>query len=318
MATSSEEDRSRDNIPPLDADPLFLVDRHSQEDGDDEEQPQLVPPSPVPAPVPVPVRDGQQTFALPSGNEMYMWPNATPVGINVEARYLPLYQAALKGDWKRAKMFIWQYPGAVRARISIFSMTALHVAAGQQHWHFVERLMDLMLPEDHKMRDVGGYTALHYATKAGCLHTVKAMVRKNPRLVQIPDKYGQVPLHIAVGSSTSPGQKEVAWYLAIVTKDEYPHFPFGDPWGPVLILDVIFAEYFDIALFLIKRYPHLAPACPTDRHILNMLTRTPFAFQSQSKLGFWESLIYPCRCQTVDSIALDMDRGTSTLCKATL
>ncbi|GMH23422.1 hypothetical protein Nepgr_025265 [Nepenthes gracilis] len=28
MATSSEGDRSRDNIAPLDADPPFLVDRH--------------------------------------------------------------------------------------------------------------------------------------------------------------------------------------------------------------------------------------------------------------------------------------------------
>ncbi|GMH23317.1 hypothetical protein Nepgr_025160 [Nepenthes gracilis] len=307
MSTSSEEDRSRDSIAPLDADPSFLVDRHSQEDetdGDDEDQSQPVSPSPVPVPAPVPfghqaftapVPFGQRTFTLPSwpGVEMYMWSNASPVGINVEARYLPLYQAALKGDWKRAEMFIWDDLEAIRAMISILSMTALHVAAGQQHWNFVEQLVDRMAPVDLEMQDVGGYTALHYAAKAGCFRAVKAMVRKNPRLVQIPSNSGHVPLHIAAGSSTSPGQKKVVWYLAIVTKDEHPHCPFGCPRGCELIWGVVAAEYFDIALFLIKRYPHLATACPVAGYILDMLAGTPFAFQSQNRLGFWESLVYP-------------------------
>ncbi|GMH23313.1 hypothetical protein Nepgr_025156 [Nepenthes gracilis] len=240
LHSDSEEDRSRDNIPPLNADPLFLVDRHSQEDGDDEEEPQLVLPSPV--------RDGQQTFALPFEVEFdaHMWANAPLVGINVEARYLPLYQAALKGDWKRAEMFIRDDPAAVRARISIFSMTALHIAAGQQHSNFVKHLVDLMDDEDLKMQDIVGYTALHFAAKAGCFRAVKAMVRRNSELLQIPSNSGHVPLHVAAGSSTSSGQKKVVWYLAIVTKDEHPHCPFGCPRGCELIWGIVAAEYFGI------------------------------------------------------------------------
>ncbi|GMH23322.1 hypothetical protein Nepgr_025165 [Nepenthes gracilis] len=334
MATSSEGDRSRDSIAPLDADPFFLVDRHSQDDetaGDDDEQSQPLPPSPVPVPVPVPVPApvpyhqaftepvpfGQRTFTLPSwpGIEMYMWSNATPVGINVEARYLYFYQTALKGDWKSAEIFIWEDPEAVRARISILSMTALHVAAGQQHWHFVENLVDRMDREDLEMQDVGGYTALHYAAKAGCLHAVKAMVRKNPRLVQIPSNSGHVPLHIAAGSSTSPGQKEVVWYLAIVTKDEHPHYPFGCPRGCELIWGVIAAEYFDITLFLIKRYPLLTTACPVAGYVLDMLAGTPFAFQSQSRLGFWEKPVVPVELSNIlpHTVMRDIDGDVHSL-----
>lgn len=45
--------------------------------------------------------------------------------------YLPLYKAALKGDWESARKFFDQDPEAVTAKITEVSETALHIAAGK-------------------------------------------------------------------------------------------------------------------------------------------------------------------------------------------
>ncbi|GAB4852392.1 hypothetical protein Ancab_016584 [Ancistrocladus abbreviatus] len=242
------------------------------------------------------VPEGLADFPLPvkPGVQPYMWVDAPNIGVSVDTKYLPLYRAAYKGDWKGAASFFKGHPEAVNARISIFSMTALHVAAGQQHWQFVEKLVDMVDSRDLEMQDLGGYTALHYAAKAGCIQAVTKMVQKNSSLTQIASLSDHVPLHVAAGSSTSPGQKEVVRFLASVTQYEGPNGPFGCPRGCELLWGVVAAEYLDIASSLLKRHEHLATHdCPVAGYILAMLTSTPSAFKSQSRLGFWESLIYP-------------------------
>ncbi|GAB4852391.1 hypothetical protein Ancab_016583 [Ancistrocladus abbreviatus] len=199
------------------------------------------------------VPEGLAHFPLPAkpGVQPYMWVDAPTVGVSVDTKYLPLYRAAYKGDWGRAARFFEHNHEAVKARISIFSMTALHVAAGQQHWQFVEKLVDKMDSDDLAMEDLGGYTALHYAAKAGCIQAVRKMVQKNPTLTQKASLSGHVPLHVAAGSSTSPGQKEVVWFLALETKDEAFNGPFGCPRGCELIWGVVAAEYLGK-----KKMPH--------------------------------------------------------------
>ncbi|GAB4852383.1 hypothetical protein Ancab_016575 [Ancistrocladus abbreviatus] len=97
-------------------------------------------------------------FAYFSGHQ-YIAPILTASEVLVyDTKYLPLYRAAYKGDLGRAASFFKVYPVAVNARISIFPMTALHVAAGQQHWQFVEQLVDMMDPHDLEMQDLEGYT----------------------------------------------------------------------------------------------------------------------------------------------------------------
>ncbi|GMH23423.1 hypothetical protein Nepgr_025266 [Nepenthes gracilis] len=71
--------------------------------------------------------------------------SALQAGIDLKAWYLPLYHAALEGDWNSGEMFIREDLEAIR--------------------------------------DVRGYTTLHYAAQARCLCAMKAMVRKNLRLV---------------------------------------------------------------------------------------------------------------------------------------
>ncbi|KAI7999792.1 hypothetical protein LOK49_LG09G02664 [Camellia lanceoleosa] len=43
--------------------------------------------------------------------------------------YAPLYQAALNGDWEKAKEFIKLHPSALSARITKGQETVLHIAA---------------------------------------------------------------------------------------------------------------------------------------------------------------------------------------------
>lgn len=58
--------------------------------------------------------------------------------------YVPLHLAALKGDWNTAKIILRLKPGAVRAKITKGSETALHIAAGAKHIFFVEELVKWM------------------------------------------------------------------------------------------------------------------------------------------------------------------------------
>lgn len=295
---------------PLDVDPFFLLHRGDDihrlgrshvdtndnvggggnyvasdyDDGDGEHEP---PP--------------EATFQLPTfqlltedGVQPYIWATAPSIGINVDSRYQLLYTAAMRGDWGSAQKFIREDDSLLIARISIFSWTALHIASGQGHGKFVEQLVSYMTEEAVALRDLGGYTALHYAAKAGSLRCVQAIHRKNPILTQIVSNSGHVPLHIAAGSSTTPGQKEVVWYLCKVTEYEGPDGPFASPRGFELMWGIIAAEYLDIAMFLIRKYPYLAAPCPEreyDYYVLDMLGQMPFVFKSQSRLGFWEGLI---------------------------
>lgn len=61
--------------------------------------------------------------------------------------YLPLYMAALEGNWEVAKRFLESDPGAATARITLLSMTALHVAAGEGHAKFAEKMANVMPAE---------------------------------------------------------------------------------------------------------------------------------------------------------------------------
>ncbi|KAL0374585.1 UNVERIFIED_CONTAM: hypothetical protein Sradi_3374200 [Sesamum radiatum] len=59
--------------------------------------------------------------------------------------YLPLYKAALNGDWESARNFFDQDPDAVTAKITKVSETALHIAVGTgKAKNFVKELLELI------------------------------------------------------------------------------------------------------------------------------------------------------------------------------
>ncbi|KAK6941301.1 Ankyrin repeat [Dillenia turbinata] len=204
-------------------------------------------------------------------------------------KYLPLYKAALRGDWETAKAIFDGNESALTAKITIFQENALHLAAGAGHAQFVINMMDRMPVEDLELRDVHGRTALTFAAMAGCTEAARAMVSRNPILTQLMDKNGRAPiLHAAL-----IGSKDVLSYLCSVTRNEEPNYPLSGQAGGRLLNNIIAGDYYDVALQLLQEYPALA-LCREESRVtpLDVLAQRPSAFPSATHLSFWQRLIY--------------------------
>ncbi|OVA20340.1 Ankyrin repeat [Macleaya cordata] len=200
--------------------------------------------------------------------------------------YLPLRKAAAEGDWGSAKKFFEAHPDAKTATITRYSETALHVAAAATHSKFSEELVKLLPPEALELRNDDGETPLHCAALGGIVEAAKVMVNKNPKLRQIRNKWGSIPLLSAAGytsQSTSSVQKEMMAYLcSLVTKDDDPT-PYSGTEGARLICTVIAAGFYDNALSLIELFPNLATEKEeSNRCALEVMAERSSAFLSGS------------------------------------
>ncbi|KAL7219497.1 hypothetical protein ACSBR2_012533 [Camellia fascicularis] len=129
---------------------------------------------------------------------------------------LPLYQAALKGDWKAANGVIEILPTVIRSSITKGWETALHIAAAAKRIHFVEELVGLMNPEDLELQNSNGNTALCFAAAAGTVRIAEVMINKNEGLPMICGSQGMTPLYMAA----LLGHSDMVWYLYQKTKSE--------------------------------------------------------------------------------------------------
>ncbi|XP_024984278.1 ankyrin repeat-containing protein ITN1-like [Cynara cardunculus var. scolymus] len=220
--------------------------------------------------------------------------------------YLPLYKAALRGDWEDAQDFIDQDEEAVTANINKYGFTALHIAVGtgKQGITFVEKLVEKISPKAlvKMLTSSEKYTPLHIAAVVGNTTAVKILVNKNHKLLYAEDVDGLLPIHRALINS----HKDTFLYLLGVTKaNQYPNTFIGN-MGVTLLSNVIFAGYFDIALDLVTRYPDLATTIPSDNvdAPLMAIARKADAFESGCRLSFFDSLIYkhvPLKLENLNS-----------------
>ncbi|KAI3696613.1 hypothetical protein L6452_29036 [Arctium lappa] len=224
---------------------------------------------------------------------------------NISA-YLPLYKAALRGDWEDAQDFIDRDEEAVTANINKYGFTALHIAVGtgKQGITFVEKLVEKISPKAlvKMLTSSEKYTPLHIAAVVGNTTAVKILVNKNRKLLYAEDVDGLLPIHRALINS----HKDTFLYLLGVTKaNQYPNTFIGN-MGVTLLSNVIFAGYFDIALELVTRYPDLATTIPSDNvdAPLMAIARKADAFESGCRLSFFDSLIYkhvPLKLENLNS-----------------
>ncbi|XP_030469841.1 uncharacterized protein LOC115688215 isoform X2 [Syzygium oleosum] len=211
--------------------------------------------------------------------------------------YRPLLQAAFKGDWESAKRFFERDSASKTAKITSRSETVLHIAALSAQDQFLENLVELLSPclEALEMVDCNGRTALHNAVLCGRIRKVKALVRSNPKLTQLADNEGRVPL--AISSLEASMHKEIAWFLAKSTTNDGPSNPFSGPSAIKPILDFTYSGHHDITLYLVWRYPHLLTMKNTNYanpSILHVLAVMPNQFPSGTRLSVLEALIYKC------------------------
>ncbi|KAI3926351.1 hypothetical protein MKW92_003239 [Papaver armeniacum] len=117
-----------------------------------------------------------------------------------------------------------------------------------------------------------GETALHVVASAGLT-----------RVAKIRDNGERVPLIIAVCSAISSDEriKEMVKYLCSVTRDEEPS-PYSGVLGGGLICLTIDSGLYDIALYLIQRFPNLATEKNEDGYCaLEMMAQHPSAFLAE-------------------------------------
>ncbi|KAI8000786.1 Ankyrin repeat-containing protein ITN1 [Camellia lanceoleosa] len=115
-----------------------------------------------------------------------------------------------------AKDFLESNPLALRARITRNSETALHIVARARHTRFVEKLVNLMKPEDLALQNKVGNTALCFAAASGIRQIAEVMVNKCKTLPSIRGSKRALPLYMAA----LLGHKDMVLYLYSVTEEE--------------------------------------------------------------------------------------------------
>ncbi|XP_026437341.1 protein ACCELERATED CELL DEATH 6-like isoform X3 [Papaver somniferum] len=210
--------------------------------------------------------------------------------------YEHLFEAAKSGDWKDARESFQKNPEAMSMITNEEWKTAQRIAVLHNQLLSLKEIVKLMPPEaiEYQTRERAS-TALHAAAMYGYTEAAKVLVNKNPRLTQIRDTKGRVPLQVAVQAVTV-GQTETVNYLYSVTRHVKPS-PFLGHDGARLLCGAIDANFYDIALSLVKRFPKLVTEKSHEHGIcgLESITQRPFAFLSGAKLTWWQRKIYSLR-----------------------
>ncbi|KAK4564341.1 hypothetical protein RGQ29_006420 [Quercus rubra] len=200
---------------------------------------------------------------------------------------VPLYQAAIKGDWKVAKDVIDKYPGIVRVAITRKWETALHIAAAAKRTAFVKELVERMNEEDLALKNKDDNTAICFAAASGIVEIAMIMVEKNKNLPMIQGNKGMRPIYMAALF----GHRNMVSYL-------YPVTNFGSLAREEqisLFLGTISADLYDLALKILKEDRSLAYARDTNGETaLHVLARKPSTIANKSYLGIWKRSINSC------------------------
>ncbi|KAK8466040.1 hypothetical protein PHAVU_009G240633 [Phaseolus vulgaris] len=187
----------------------------------------------------------------------------------------PIYNLAIKGDWKEARSMLLADSRLKTAAISQGWATLLHVAAEANQLYFVEELVNQLNPNDLEIQDFKGNTAFCFVAAVGNVEIAEAMARRNTSLPTIRGGEGLTPLHFAA----LQGKTEMAWYL-------YPrtfHIFNGEDWDLLFFLCINTAIY-DLALKMLEDNPKLAVARNENKETaLHVLARKSSAFSCQGR-----------------------------------
>ncbi|CAJ1975912.1 unnamed protein product [Sphenostylis stenocarpa] len=187
----------------------------------------------------------------------------------------PIYNLAIKGDWKEARTMLLEDSRLATAAISQGWATLLHVAAEANHLHFVEELVKELSQNDLEIQDFKGNTAFCFAAAVGNVKIAEAMARRNRSLPTIRGGQGLTPLHLAA----LQGKSEMAWYLYPSTVHK-----FDDKDWNFLFFHCIDTGIYDLALKMLQDNPILAVARNENQETgLHVLARKPSAFSCQGR-----------------------------------
>ncbi|XP_076921630.1 uncharacterized protein LOC143583118 [Bidens hawaiensis] len=169
---------------------------------------------------------------------------------------IPLYEAALKGDWKAAKAKLDIQNDLVRFAITENHETLLHIAASAVSTkavkEFVKNLVDFMGKDDLELQNKTGDTALNSAAQAGNIEIAKIMLKKNPGLIDIPNKKTLMPLYIAALFA----HPEMVRHLYGISNKMASDF-WNDNNRGWALQKCVESEIFDVAIKIVNDIPKL-------------------------------------------------------------
>ncbi|XP_076881861.1 protein ACCELERATED CELL DEATH 6-like [Bidens hawaiensis] len=193
---------------------------------------------------------------------------------------VPLYEASIKGNWAAAENIIRQHQEVKRCSITGNNETALHIAASAKSTNliedFVSKLVLLMEPEELKLKNESGNTALCLAAAGGTVSIARILVSRCEDLLNIPGSLGMLPLYIA----SLCGKYDMVDYLYQNSNNMTGAFWTEKNSGWVL-MRCVEAEFFDIAVRIVKNRPELA----INGDVLRALAKKTNAFE-EIKLHF--------------------------------
>ncbi|KAL1551471.1 hypothetical protein AAHA92_19313 [Salvia divinorum] len=241
-------------------------------------------------------------------------PSAAPAYQGKEwHEYLALCRSAMRGEWDKTREFLNRDPGAVKVRMGFSNESALHVAvAAGKSEDFVANLLDLMdddyslaltdvkgnkhplhfeaLKERHSslaLTDGLGYNPLHIAALTGNHRAAEMLLNKCPKLLSLSNFNMKFPHHLAAEF----GHRKVLDLLMSKTKDRAP---FAGDGGLLLLVLMIDADFFDMALDLVDKNSNLATKNPEFiGEVLKKIAAKATTF-SDEELSYWKRPIYWC------------------------
>ncbi|KAL8093744.1 uncharacterized protein LOC141692785 [Apium graveolens] len=185
---------------------------------------------------------------------------------------VPLYNAAIKGDWHAAEEIITDCPEVINTSITKRQDTVLHIISSTKHTHFAEKLVKLMAVEDLELQNGLGETALCLAV-ASNVKMVHILLRRNSGLLRIR-KNGDLPFMLAVRY----GDKHMVEYIYSKTNIDTEKWYYMDQKR--ILESCLSLGLFDIAL---KIFTHCKDDHKIETDILGYLANSPSAFDGTTQ-----------------------------------
>ena len=135
---------------------------------------------------------------------------------------VPLYNAALKGDWHVAEKIIKACPEVIKMSITKRQETVLHIVSSTKHTEFAENLVNMMAVEDLGLQNKDEETALCVAVTS-TIKMVDILLKRNNGLIKIRKK-GDLPFLCAVFS----GEKHMVEHMYKKTNLEGERWNYSD------------------------------------------------------------------------------------------